>query len=216
MTNVLLLAEGRNTAEAQGLLPGWMPDAGLDDVGRKQAEAAALRLREVRFCAIVTSPLEGCRQTAEVVAKQRRRDLPVHAELDLASCRYGDWTGMPLDVVRKEPLWESVLHVPSAVRFPGGESLSEMQIRALHAIGSWNQRLGGESTYVVVSHGDVIRSILADALGLHLDMFRRIEVRPGSISVIKYQDGPCVVSRLNDDGSDLTSYSPRRMRRGRK
>ena len=106
--------------------------------------------------------------------------------------------------LRKEPLWQAVEQVPSSVTFPNGESLAAMQARALHSIRRWNQRYGGRATYVAVTHGDVIKAILADALGMHLDMFQRISVEPCSVSVVQYTQHRPIVIRLNDVGGDLS------------
>ncbi len=210
MTTVLLLRHGRTTANADGVLAGWTPGVALDDVGREQARTVARRLAEVRFQAILTSPLERCRETAEIVAKRRRSDLPIHTEVDLAEARYGDWTGQSLEVLAKDPLWEQVQHHPSGVTFPGGESMALVQTRAIGAIRRWNRRLGDAATYVAVSHGDVIKAILADALGMHLDLFQRIQIDPCSISVIRYTPGRAFVARVNDIGGDLRMFSPGR------
>lgn len=213
MTTVLLLRHGRTTANADGVLAGWTPGVALDDTGREQARAVARRLAEVRFQAILTSPLERCRETADMVAKRRRSDLPVHTEVDLGEARYGDWTGQSLEVLAKDPLWERVQHHPSGVTFPGGESMATVQTRAISAIRRWNRRLGDSATYVAVSHGDVIKAILADALGMHLDLFQRIQIDPCSISVIRYTPGRTFVARVNDVGGDLRMFSPGRRSR---
>ena len=215
MTTVLLLRHGRTTANADGTLAGWTPGVELDDVGRDQAAAVAARLEEVRFSAIVTSPLERCRQTAEIVADKRRTDMPVHTEVDIAEARYGDWTGQSLEVLAKDPLWDAVQHHASGVTFPGGESMAMVQARSIAAIRRWNRKLGDTATYVAVSHGDVIKAIVADALGMHLDLFQRIQVDPCSISVIRYTPHRSFVAPVNDVGGDLTMFSPNRRRRPR-
>lgn len=210
MTTVLLLRHGQSTANAEGILAGWMPGVELDEVGWEQAESVARRLTEVRISAILTSPLERCRQTAEAIKAQRRKDLPLHTEVGLAECRYGDWTGQPLEVLAKEPLWDTVQNHPSGVMFPEGESLAGMQSRAIKAVRQWNRRLGPKATYVAVTHGDVIKSLLADALGMHLDLFQRIRVDPCSISAIHYTEERTYVARVNDVGGDLSMFSPPR------
>ena len=98
----------------------------------------------------------------------------------MGECKYGDWTGKPLKELAKDPLWPVVQAHPSAVRFPGpgGESMLDMQHRAVAAVREWNARLGKDATYLVCSHGDVIKAIVADALGLHLDQCQRISRRP--------------------------------------
>ena len=208
MTTVLLLRHGRTTANAEGVLAGWTPGVELDEVGRDQVEAVAKRLQEVRVRAVLTSPLERCRQTAEAIVQKHRRDLPVHTEVEFAECRYGDWTGQSLEVLAKDPLWDVIQRHPSSVTFPGGESLVHMQARSIAAIRRWNIKLGPEATYVAVTHGDVIKGILADALGMHLDLFQRIQVDPCSVSVVKYHAHGISVARMNDVGGDLSMFSP--------
>lgn len=209
----MLLRHGRTTANADGVLAGWTPGVELDDLGWDQARAVARRLHEVRFGAVVTSPLERCRQTADAVAQRKRTDLPIHTDLDFAEARYGDWTGRPLAELAREPLWEAVQQHPSGVTFPGGESMAAVANRAVAAIRRWNRRMGDSATYVVVSHGDVIKAILADALGMHLDLFQRLQIDPCSVSVIRYTAGRPFVARVNDVGGDLSGFSPGRRRR---
>ena len=97
--------------------------------------------------------------------------------------------------------------------FPEGESLPAMQARALAAVHDWNQRVGDKATYAMVSHGDVIKAIVADALGTHLDQFQRIVVDPASVSVIRYGARGVQVLHVNDRGSDLSSLARTRSRR---
>lgn len=215
MTTVLLLRHGQTIANAEGVLAGWTPGVDLDDLGREQSEVAAQRLRDVNIAAVLTSPLERCRQTADAVMNLHRADLPLHTEPSLAECRYGDWSGQQLEVLAKDSLWELIQTHPSGVTFPGGEAIADMQSRALSAIRKWNRKLG-DTTYVVVTHGDVIKAVIADALGMHLDMFQRLRIDPGSISAVQYSEERAYVARVNDSGGDLASFSAsrRRTRRG--
>ena len=111
-------------------------------------------------------------------------------EQGLVECAYGEWTGKSLRELSKEKLWGAVQQQPSAVRFPGGESMAEMSARAVGAIRSWDAKIGAEhgadAVWVAVSHGDPIKAILADALGMHLDSFQRIVVDPAAISIVRY------------------------------
>ncbi len=162
----------------------------LDDRGRAQAEALALRLAPVQLDAIVTSPLERCTQTAAAIAVARDGQVATVVHLDgrLGECHYGDWTGKRLKKLAKDPLWRVVQVHPSAARFPGpdGETLAGMQYRAVCAVRDWNARLGRAACYLICSHGDVIKAIVADSLGLHLDQFQRIQIDPCSLTVIRY------------------------------
>ncbi len=130
----------------------------------------------------------------------------------VGECRYGDWTGKPLAELAKDPLWPVVQAHPSAVRFPGpdGEAMLDMQHRATSAIRDWNQKLGPEATYMVCSHGDVIKAIVADALGLHLDMCQRIQADPCSLTVIRYTPLRPFVVRMNDVGGSVADLLPHR------
>ena len=188
MTLVLLVRHGL-TAGTGSVLTGRTPGIGLDDRGRDQAAALAARLAGVARDAIVSSPLQRGRETAAAIAAARDgSQVAVTEDARFAEVAYGDWTGKPIKRLAKEPLWRVVQAHPSAVRFPGedGESLPGVQERAVAAIRDWNSRLGPRAAYVVCSHGDVIKSILADSLGMHLDMFQRIQVDPCSVSVIRY------------------------------
>jgi probable phosphoglycerate mutase len=200
---VVLLVRHGLTAGTGHVLTGRTPGIPLDDRGREQAAALAARLAEVRLDAIVTSPLERCRQTAEAIAAARGGEpLPVKEDEQFAEVNYGDWTGRPLKRLAKEPLWRVVQAHPSAVRFPGedGESLLAVQHRAVQAVREWNARLAKDAVYLICSHGDVIKSVIADSLGLHLDLSQRIQVDPCSLSVIRYTPLRPFLVRMNDTG----------------
>jgi probable phosphomutase (TIGR03848 family) len=139
------------------------------------------------------------------------RTEPIAVQLDdrIGECRYGDWTGKPLRKLARDPLWRVVQAHPSAVRFPGpaGETMAGMQQRAVAAVRDWNARLGGDAAYLLCSHGDVIKAILADALGMHLDMSQRIQVDPCSLSVVRYTPLRPFVLAMNDTGADATALA---------
>ncbi|GAA1754623.1 histidine phosphatase family protein [Nonomuraea bangladeshensis] len=194
----LLLARHGLTDLTGPVLAGRTPGVRLSEAGRAQAVALAGRIAGVRLDAIVSSPLERCQETAAAVAAGR--DLPVRTDERFIECGYGEWTGRPLKELAKEPLWQVVQAHPSAAAFPGGESVADMQHRAVAAVREWNRRLGEKGVYLVCSHGDVIKSIVADALGLHLDQFQRITADPAALTVIRYAPLRPFVLRLNDMG----------------
>ena len=174
MTTVILLRHGRTTANTAGVLAGWTAGVQLDETGQAQVQAVAARLTDVPLAAVVSSPLERCQQTAgAVVAAQAAagRELALQTDDRLGEARYGDWTGRPIKELAKEPLWKVVQAHPSAAVFPGpeGEGLAATQARAVAAVREWNARLGPDAVWLACSHGDVIKAVLADALGLHLD-----------------------------------------------
>jgi probable phosphomutase (TIGR03848 family) len=183
VTTVILLRHGRTTANTAGVLAGWTPGVRLDDAGTAQVQAVAQRLAPVPLAAVVSSPLERCQQSAGAVVEGRSIELQTDDRLGEA--RYGDWTGRPIKELVKEPLWKVVQQHPSAAVFPGdgGEGLAQTQARAVAAVREWNAELGPDAVWLACSHGDVIKAVLADALGVHLDQFQRIVVDPASLSV---------------------------------
>jgi probable phosphomutase (TIGR03848 family) len=216
LTTVILLRHGRTTANASGVLAGWTPGVQLDDTGQAQAQAVAQRLASVPLAAVVSSPLERCRQTAGAVLDGRQLEL--RTDDRLGEARYGDWTGRPLKQLAKEPLWKVVQQHPSAAVFPGpeGEGLAQTQARAVAAVRQWNAELGPDAVWLACSHGDVIKAVLADAFGLHLDQFQRIVVDPASISVVTYTETRPFVVRVNDTGGDVGALIPPKRRRRRR
>jgi probable phosphomutase (TIGR03848 family) len=217
VTTVILLRHGRTTANTGGVLAGWTPGVRLDETGDAQAAAVGKRLATVPLAAVVSSPLERCAQTAAAVVAGR--DLDVATDDRLGEARYGDWTGRAIKELTKEPLWRVVQQHPSAAVFPGpeGEGLAQTQARAVAAVRAWNVTLGPDAVWLACSHGDVIKAILADALGLHLDQFQRIVVDPASISVVTYTDTRPFVVRVNDTGGDVSALipPPRKRRRSK-
>lgn len=209
MPVVILIRHGRTTANAQGVLAGWAPGVFLDEEGQRQAEAVAERLKPLALDAIVSSPLDRTMQTADAIAALQP-DAARHVDERVGECKYGDWTNRPLSELSEEPLWRMVQAHPSGVTFPQGESMMEMQHRAVTAIRGWNAELGDDAVYAVVSHGDVIKACLADALGMHLDAFQRIQADPCSVSVIRYTELRPFVVVMNDTGMDLGSLRAKR------
>jgi probable phosphomutase (TIGR03848 family) len=205
VTLVLLVRHGL-TATTGSVLTGWTPGIPLDDRGQQQAGALAARL--ALMIRSSGSPLERCRQTADAVAAVGEgRPQEVLQDERFGECHYGDWTGQPLKQLAKEPLWRVVQAHPGAARFPGadGESIMDMQHRAVSAIRDWNSRLGAKATYLICSHGDVIKSVIADSLGMHIDMLQRIQVDPCSLTAIRYTPLRPFLLRMNDTGGAVSS-----------
>jgi probable phosphomutase (TIGR03848 family) len=220
VATVLLLRHGL-TAMTGPVLAGHTPGVLLDERGRAQAAAVAERLRLVPLAALVSSPLERCAETAAAVAAGRD-GLTVQTEPRLIEVRYGDWTGRPLKELVKQALWKVVQQHPAAAVFPGreGEGLAQTQARAVAAVRDWDAQVtaaaGPDAVWLACSHGDVIKAVLADALGLHLDLFQRIVVDPCSVSVVRYTETRPFVLRVNDTGGDIAGLVPRRKPRRRR
>ncbi|MFB7517097.1 histidine phosphatase family protein [Streptomyces sp. NPDC056144] len=211
MATLILVRHGRSTANTSGVLAGRLPGIALDERGAAQAAALPGRLDGVPLAAAVSSPLQRCRETLSPLL-DARPGLPLHVEERISECDYGDWSGRKLGELSDEPLMEVVQNHASAAAFPGGESMRAMQTRAVEAVRDWNARIeaehGEDATYVMCSHGDVVKSIVADALGLHLDLFQRIHVDPCSVTVIRYTRLRPFLLRLGDTG-DFAGLVPR-------
>ncbi len=173
-------------------LTGWMEGVPLTDEGREQAAAVADRLADVQFSAVYSSPIDRTLQTAKLIAA--RHGLEVRTLRKLGEVEYGTWTNRPLKVLARTKLWTKVQRWPSAVRFPEGETLREVQNRAVDEI----DRLANEhpkDKICCVSHGDVIKLVLAHYMGVHIDLFQRIVIAPASISVLAVSEhGPAILS----------------------
>jgi probable phosphomutase (TIGR03848 family) len=221
VSTVILVRHGKSTANGSGVLAGRSPKVNLDDTGRAQAEKLVERLDGVPLAGVVVSPMLRCKQT--VAPLLAARGLGKVVEPGLSEVDYGDWTGKELKHLAKEPLWRVVQAHASAAVFPGGEGLAHMQARSVAAVRAHDRRItaehGDHAVWLLCSHGDVIKSILADALGQHLDAFQRIVVDPSSISVVRYTETRPFVMRVNDHSGDLRGVvppEPKPAKRGKK
>ncbi len=205
VVTVLLIRHGRSTANTAGLLAGRTPGVQLDDHGTAQAEQIAQRLDGITVDRLISSPLERCLQTVTPFAAAA--GLTVETDDRFAEVDYGKWSGRPLKDLATEPLWRTVQQHPSAAVFPDGEGLATVSSRAAEAIRDVRLSAVKDQTVLICSHGDVIKAILADALGMHLDCFQRIVVAPASLSVVRYTALRPFVERVNDTG-DLGSLRP--------
>jgi probable phosphomutase (TIGR03848 family) len=208
MATVILVRHGRTTANASGVLAGRTAGVRLDDTGRQQAARTGERLAAVPLVGVVSSPLERCRQTARANVDLQGGASATSIEKGITECDYGEWQGRPLAELAKEPLWSVVQSHPSAAVFPGGESLQAMQARSVAAIrrhdAAFEAEHGPGAVWVAVSHGDIIKSVLADALGMHLDLFQRLNVNPASVSIVRYSAARPDVIATNTDSGDLS------------
>ena len=204
---VILLRHGRSTSNTAHTLAGRTAGVELDEKGFAQAAALPERLAGLPVRALVRSPLLRCRLTLEPLAAALGLE-PVIDER-LVEVDYGQWTGRELKELVKEPLWSVVQQQPSAAVFPEGEGLAQVQARAVAAIREHDRRLadqhGGDALWVACTHGDVIKAVVADALGTHLDSFQRITADPASMSVIRYTALRPFVLHVNHTGAQLAA-----------
>jgi probable phosphomutase (TIGR03848 family) len=204
---VILLRHGRSTSNTAHTLAGRSEGVDLDDTGRAQAQTVVERIGDLPLRAIVRSPLLRCARTVEPLAAARGLD-PVIDD-GLVEVDYGAWTGRAIGELVKEPMWAVVQQQPSAAVFPDGEGLAQVQARAVAAIRDRDRALaeehGGDQLWLACTHGDVIKAVVADALGVHLDTFQRITADPASMSVIRYTALRPFVIHVNHTGGPLSN-----------
>ena len=208
MTLVILIRHAHSVANGSGILAGRTQGVTLSPAGRKQALELAKRLGEIPIKSLRSSPLERCEQTISPWLKRialTNPKLTVQVDEDLSEVDYGNWTGRKLRSLSKETLWKSVQEQPSKVVFPEGESISAMQERAMRAV---HRGLGkrGKGHVILVSHGDVLKSIIASALNMHLDEFQRIVIDPASVSILDYSSAKPRLILMNDSRSRLDPH----------
>ena len=204
---VILLRHGRSTSNTAGVLAGRSEGVDLDDKGREQAAGLIDRIGDLPIRALVSSPMLRCRRTVEPLDEA----LCLEPLIDerLAEVDYDDWTGRKMSELASEPLWRVVQAHPSAAVFPGGEGLAQVQARAVAAVRERDRRLfeehGSDTLWLACSHGDVIKALIADAYGMHLDGFQRVNADPASISVIHYTQLRPFVLHVNHTGARLSA-----------
>jgi probable phosphomutase (TIGR03848 family) len=197
VTILLLLRHGTTDLTGKRLY-GRSQDVHLSEEGHRQADHLGERLAPLRPSALYSSPIGRCVETAERIAAACRLET---RELDgLAEIDYGRWTGRSFASLARTRLWRRVHRVPSSVRFPGGETLTEAQRRIVDALETLVER-HPRGLVAVVSHGDPIAMALAHYSGVHLDLFQRLQVSPGSISAVAVEDGLPRILLVNDAGT---------------
>lgn len=195
MIRILLMRHG--SIDIMGrVVYGRMPGVQLNDEGKRQAEAAARAIQErYRLNLVVSSPMERALQTAKVVAG--RQNLEVTAEEAFNELDVGEWMGKAMEDLRNDEEWKRYNRVRSLYAPPGGETLLNVQRRSWRALDRICRELG-EGTVAVVTHGDVIRSLLLLFLGASLDHILRLEVGPGSVSEVILGQGEPLIRRVNE------------------
>jgi probable phosphoglycerate mutase len=194
MAHVLLIRHAENDFTQAGKLAGWKAGVRLNKAGQEQAALLAEDLARAPIKAVYSSPLARALQTARPIAVVRQ--LHVRRCARLGEVRYGDWQGKSLKALRRLKLWRLIQQRPSAVTFPGGESIRSVQVRAVAAIEDLVVR-HPKDCIAVVSHGDVIKMIVACYLGMPLDLYQRIIISTASVSELWFFSGEVRVLRVN-------------------
>jgi probable phosphoglycerate mutase len=204
VTTLLLVRHGTNDW-VHGRLAGWTPGVHLNEEGRQQAQALSTRIGDLPIAAIYSSPLERCVETAQAIAGPRQMQLRLVE--GLGEVRYGEWQGAELKDLYKHELWPGVQHYPSGTRFPNGETLGEVQARAVATLDALRAQHPRE-LIIAVSHADLIRLVLAYYIGVHVDLFQRLVINPCSLSAVSFERmGPRLIA-YNDTGA-LEHLRPR-------
>lgn len=224
MPVIVLLRHGVSSANTAGILAGRAPGVSLTEEGAVALEANLGLLPQRRFSRLLHSPLQRCVQTAEIAQRVAEFDT-VGVDRDVIELDYGDWTGRALKELADEPLWSTVVERASQARFPGGESIAEAAGRSVARVDALvtqlraeeqeekerrqaeDEKAGGPRWAMIVSHGDIIKSIIADALGMPLDEFQRLSVAPGSFTVIDYSGARPVLAAMSVTAAGLAQSS---------
>jgi probable phosphoglycerate mutase len=195
-TNLLLIRHAENDWVGDRLA-GWTPGVHLNNEGRNQAAALAQRLSDTPLTAIYSSPLERTLETAQPLA--RTHGLNVQVRDGLGEARYGEWTGRALEELKEEDLWPVIQVYPGGARFPGGESLREVQARMVAELDTVRDA-HPEQTVAVVSHSDPIKMAAAYYAGLSLDHFQRLTISPASVTAFAFSRfGPRLICLNHTD-----------------
>jgi probable phosphomutase (TIGR03848 family) len=202
MSRIVLLRHAHSTANLKNVLAGRTPGVLLSKKGEDQAATLVERIGSTRFDAVVVSPIERCLQTVTPWLEAEGSGLIPLVDEGFSEVDYGQWTGKSLAILRRKKLWSIVANHPSQMVFPGGESLLAMQARAVAAFHRVDN-LKGKNPRLIVSHGDVIKSIVAHVLGMHLDQFQKLIVDPASTTVIETDNGVSRLVSFNDQTSSI-------------
>ena len=206
MTRILLIRHGHSVANQRGILAGRTDGVVLTEQGVSQSEELAKRLAGSKISKVHSSPLERCHLTIAPLLKSiPSKDRPkIVVSQDLSEVDYGKWTGKKLSSLYREKLWKVVQNRPSAMYFPAGEGLAHVQVRAMRAVHAAAAEGGLQ---VLVSHGDVIKSIVAAVLGTHLDNFQKIVIDPASITVLDFDGTDFRVLTLNNTATPIAEFA---------
>lgn len=196
MTLLFLIRHAQNEWVRTGRLAGWTPGVHLNEEGQQQAAALGERLATAKLQAVYSSPLERAVETAQAVLAHYP-EMELQISEGVGEVQFGKWTGERLRKLRRKRLWNAVQHTPSRARFPEGETIREMQYRAVSALEDIAQQHPG-GRIAVFSHSDVIKAIIAHYAGIHLDLFQRLMISPASISIIALHRQGSAIVRMND------------------
>lgn len=195
MSRIFLLRHAHSTANAKGILAGRMENVALSKIGITQREALESRLRGAKFDQVISSPIQRCLET---IANFHAN--PLIAE-EFQEVHYGDWTGRRTSSLMRNSKWREIHKHPASVRFPNGETLPEVQARALLGLDLHLKK--GAKNILISTHADVVKVLVLHALGTHLNNVDKIAIDNASISILERDGNDLKVLRVNDNSSPI-------------
>jgi broad specificity phosphatase PhoE len=193
MALILLVRHGQTDENVSGRISGQGP-APLNGRGQEQAQLAAQVLAPLNVTRLVSSPVVRALQTAAIL--DAHLQLGIEEEPDLREVGYGDWEGQTFQAIRGSTTFQLAMNDPINAVFPHGESLVSVQQRGVRVVEGIRQGTS-QDVVVLVSHGDVIRMLVAHYLGMSFNDYRRITIDNGAISVIELFDHWIRVKAVN-------------------
>jgi broad specificity phosphatase PhoE len=192
--NLFLVRHGAH-GDLGRVLTGHGGGVPLTDAGRAQAAAVAARLSRERVRAIHTSPRERAVETAEIIASHV--GVPVKIVEALDEIDFGRWSGRSFDDLAGDPAWDAWNARRGSTCPPGGETMAAAVARARSHVATIGQE-GDSGGVVCVSHCDIIRGLVADALGLPFDNLLRFNIDTASLSTLLVGSWGSHVVTLNE------------------
>ena len=198
MSRIFLLRHAHSVANAKGILAGRMENMPLSKEGIKQREVLIRRFGGTgseKFDQIISSPIQRCRETISFITED-----PFIAD-EFQEVDYGKWTGKRTASLSRNKAWREIHRNPASVRFPDGETLPEVQTRALLGLDKHLKR--GAKNILIATHADVVKVLILHALGTHLNNIDKLQINNASISILEKDEQSLRVIRVNDDTSSI-------------
>ena len=208
MARIILLRHAHSVANEKGILSGQIPGVTLSAKGQEQANSLVSRIGASTFDSIRVSPMQRCQETIQPWLESKYSSGVGKLALDdqLIEMDYGTWSGRTLKTLTKEKLWKQIQTTPSKVTFPAGERFTAMQKRAYQSVlDSVVEKKNG--SHLLVSHGDVIKAIVAKILTIKLDNFQSLVIDPASFTVIDFDGERAQLLAFNDTQSEISKFT---------
>ena len=204
MARLVFIRHAHSTANDAGILSGQLPGISLSKKGKKQAQELVERLGASSFDSIRVSPMQRCEETIApwINSRYSRGMKSYQIDESLIEMNYGTWSGRKLSSLSREKMWKEIQERPSTVQFPEGERMKAMQKRALMSISdALEEKKNG--THLFVSHGDVLKALVASLLKMKLDDFQSLVIDPASVTVIDFDGSKSRLLAFNDSHSPI-------------